>query len=312
MKIDQLIKKTIQLKCPVCVGLDTAFEYVPQGFLPAAAGESALSYAARCITAFNREVIDAVADIVPSVKVQAAYYEMYGVPGMQAFADTLRMARDKGLITIADVKRNDIGSTASAYAAAYLSGIEAAGLHETGFDADFITVNPYLGTDGIKPFTDACAKTGKGIFCLVKTSNPSSGEFQDIEAGGAKLYETVAQKVSDWGKGLVGTHGYSSVGAVVGATYPAQAEKLRRMLPHTYFLVPGYGAQGATAADIAAGFDRRGLGGIVNSSRGILLAYKQEKYRGMDFAAAARQACLDTRGEILAAFAEKGINYESI
>lgn len=310
MVIDRLIEKTKQTKCPVCVGLDTVYDYIPKGFLQRNAGESALAYAARSIASFNFEIIQAVADLVPSVKIQVACYEMYGLEGMRAFSNTLKFARDMGLVTIADVKRNDIGSTASTYASAYLSGTNIDGEEAVGFDADFITLNPYLGTDGIKPFTEACKKTGKGLFCLIKTSNPSSGEFQDLKTDGVPVYMKVAQKVAEWGEGLIGQSGYSSVGAVVGATYPGQAKELRKMLPETYFLIPGYGAQGATADDIAVNFDENGLGGVVNSSRGILLAYKNEKYKGLDFAAAARQAVLDMKEEILAAFEKRGIHYK--
>jgi orotidine-5'-phosphate decarboxylase len=310
MKTDELFIKIIKKRCPICVGLDTLYNYIPKDFFESPMGNDPLDYAAKAISAYNAEILDAVADIVPAVKIQSACYEMYGVAGMMAFAQTIQMAKEKGLIVIADVKRNDIGSTAAAYAAAYLTGAEVQGKTGICFDADFITVNPYLGSDGIMPFVDACAITGKGIFCLVKTSNPSSGDFQDIDTGGEKLYEKVAQKVKEWGEAQTGTFGYSSIGAVVGATYPHEAEALRKKMPHTVFLIPGYGAQGATADDIAVSFDKDGLGGIVNSSRGILLAYKNDRYKNKDFTSAARQATIDMRDEILAAFDKRGIGFK--
>lgn len=309
MMIDRLIEKTVNTKCPVCVGLDTLYDYVPESIKQDKAYLDPLRHAADCIYKYNMEIIDAVCDIVPAVKVQAAYYEMYGLEGMRVFSNTLKYAKMRDLMVIADVKRNDIGSTASAYAAAYLSGVAIDDRVSVGYDSDFITVNPYLGTDGIKPFTDACERTGKGIFCLVKTSNPSSGEFQDIDYGGKKLYELVAEKVAEWGSGLMGRHGYSSIGAVVGATYPKQAEALRSEYPKMYFLVPGFGAQGAKPEDIAVSFDKDGLGAIVNSSRAILLAYRNKMYSDLDFAGAARQAVLDMRSAILDAFEARGIKY---
>jgi len=309
MVIDNLIERTRHLKCPVCVGLDTVYDYVPEAIRRNGNWVEPMRHAADCIYKYNMEIIDAVADVVPAVKVQAAYYEMYGVEGMRVFADTLKYARMRGLTAIADVKRNDIGSTASAYAAAYLKGIVVADRYAIGFDADFITVNPYFGTDGLKPFVEACASADKGLFCLVKTSNPSSAEFQDLVFEGKKFYEIVAGKVSEWGAELKGRYGYSSVGAVVGATYPEEAEALRQAFPGLYFLVPGYGAQGATARDIAVNFDERGLGAVVNSSRAILLAYKNVAYRDFDFIDAARQAALDMRDAIGEALASRGIGY---
>jgi orotidine-5'-phosphate decarboxylase len=254
---------------------------------------------AACILDYNRELIDEVKVLVPCIKVQAAFYEMYGAAGVQCFLDTLEYADTAGLTAIADVKRNDIGSTAEAYSDAFILGSAA----------HFITVNPYLGTDGIQPFLKDCGETGKGIFVLVKTSNPSGKEFQDLESGGRKIYEIVADKVSEWGAPYIGRDGYSSVGAVVGATYPHEAEELRSSLKHTFFLVPGYGAQGAGADDIAVNFDSEGLGAIVNSSRGILLAYKQEQYDGLSATQAARQAVLDMNNEISNALKKRGINF---
>ena len=293
MQIEKLCTAIKRTKCPVCVGLDTHYDYLPH----TEAGCTDTKKMADSIYAFNCGIVDAVRDVVPSVKVQAAYYEMLGADGVKCFYDTMQYAKDTGMIVIGDLKRNDIGSTAKAYSEAYIKRSAA----------DFITVNPYLGIDGIQPFLDDCADTGKGIFVLVKTSNPSGGEFQDLEAGGQKLYQTVADKVAQWGTDLIGDMGYSSVGAVVGATYPAQAQELRQRMPRTFFLVPGYGAQGAGADDIAVNFDEKGFGAVVNSSRGILLAYRKEKYAGLPVEKAARQAALDMKYDIIGALQRRGI-----
>lgn len=307
MRIDDLIIKIKETKCPVCLGLDTAYEYLPKGFIKTG-GDNAFKRAADGILKFNKDIIDATQNLIPSVKIQVAYYEKYGIPGMQTFFDTIEYAKKKGLIVIADIKRNDIGATAGAYANAYIDGTNIDGEEVIAFDADFITVNAYLGIDGMKPFIDACKKTGKGIFCLVKTSNPSSGEFQDLSINGKHLYELVGEKVSEWGESLVGEYGFSSVGAVVGATYPEQAAKLREIMPKSFFLIPGYGAQGASADDIVNGFNAGGLGGVINSSRAILLAYKSEKYAGLSFDQAANQAVIDMREDILQSFKRNKIN----
>ena len=231
---------------------------------------------------------------MPAVKVQIAYYEAMGVAGMRAFADTCEAARDAGMIVIADAKRNDIGATAGQYAEAFFG---------KAFYCDMLTVNGYLGTDGIAPFL---AKKDKGIFVLVKTSNPSGGELQDMKLeNGLTVYERMAQLTDEWGRDSIGKSGYSDVGAVVGATYPKQAAALRAMLPHTFFLVPGYGAQGGGADGAVAGFDEKGGGGIVNSSRGIICAYKQEKYKGMKFDEAAYAACVDMREDLTSALARR-------
>lgn len=296
MIIDRLCEAIKATKCPVCVGLDTHYEYLSEQYR--AEGELTTETMAQCVYKYNCDIIDAIKDVVPSVKVQVAYYEKYAEHGMKCFFDTMQYAREAGLIVIADVKRNDIGSTAKAYSEAYLQNSAA----------DFITVNAYLGIDGIQPFLDDCKQTGKGIFALVKTSNPSGGEFQDLDVGGQKLYQTVADKVSQWGETLVGEYGYNSVGAVVGATYPEEAVELRARMKKTFFLVPGYGAQGAGADDIAVNFDNKGLGAVVNSSRGILLAYKKEQYTGLSAAQAARQATLDMKEDILSAFKKRGID----
>lgn len=298
--IDKLIDRIIETKCPVCVGLDTQMDYIPQDMLSGDNSDT-LRYAARNIFEFNRAIIEAVGDAVPCVKVQSAYYEMYGYPGVETFYKTIQYAKEKGLIVIADVKRNDIGSTAAAYSAAYLGRTRVASDEISPFDADFVTVNGYLGTDGIKPFLEDCSQYNKGIFVLVKTSNPSSGELQDLESGGKMIWEHMADMVEKWGSGLVGKHGYSDVGAVVGATYPKQAKAHRMAHPGVFVLIPGYGAQGATAKDIAPNFDKNGMGGIVNSSRAILTAYRDKKYKNKSFDTAALLCAQDMRSDIMQA-----------
>lgn len=298
MQIDRLCQAIKDTQCPVCAGLDTEYGYLTPEYQSEAA-EPCDSDKAACVLKFNCDMIDAIADIVPSVKVQSAYYEQYGAAGVQCFFDTMAYAQSKGLVVIADAKRNDIGATAKAYAQAHL----------INSPADFLTVNAYLGIDGIAPFLEACEATGKGIFVLVKTSNPSGGEFQDLDVGGKKLYEAVADKVRQWGEPYIGECGYSAVGAVVGATYPAEAAALRARIPSTFFLVPGYGAQGAGADDIAVNFDEQGLGGVVNASRGLLLAYKKEKYASLSAPQAARAYALDMKEDILAALKRRGIEY---
>lgn len=289
MIIDELIN-AIAAKDgnPSVIGLDTCVDYLPE---EERAKCTSLAESAKRICDFNFALIDALAPVIPAVKVQVAYYEQYGAEGMAAFRDTLAYAKQKGIYTIADVKRNDIGSTAAAYARAYL---------EKGapFESDFVTVNAYLGTDGVKPFVELCEKNDKGIFVLVKTSNPASGELQDKKyESGKTLYDSVADLTDAWGKDLIGTHGYSSVGAVVGATHREQAEDVRAKHPHLFFLIPGYGAQGGKAEDLAVCF-KNGVGGIVNSSRGILCAYRKEKYAGKNFAQAALAAAIDMREDI--------------
>lgn len=293
---DKLIERIKTLQNPSVAGLDTSLDYLPDEMKKHVA---TLEDAGKAVTEFNAELIEALYPIVPAVKVQAAYYEMYGVAGMQAFADTLKLAKRRGLFVIADVKRNDIGSTAACYSKAYLGKVKVGEREVTPFDSDFITVNGYLGSDGIKPFIEDCRLFDKGIFVLVKTSNPASAELQDrrLQQGGT-LYETVGRLVEDLGAGTVGTSGYGAVGAVVGATHPEQAAILRRLLPHTFFLVPGYGAQGATAADLAVCFDEHKTGAIVNSSRGIICAYRQPRYAGLSFKRAAAAAATDMREDL--------------
>ena len=296
MIIDKLIDRIKECDNPTVAGLDTNFDYLPEEMR---VGIKDFRGAADAIFSFNREIIDNICDIVPCVKVQIAYYEMYGVDGMRAFLETLRYASKKGMLVMTDAKRNDIGATAECYAKAYLGETQVGGEAGTAFDSDFLTVNGYLGSDGIKPFLGWMEKRDKGIFVLVKTSNPSSGELQDLKLeNGKTVYEYMGSLVEEWGKTSIGKYGYSSVGAVVGATHPVQAEILRREMPHTFFLIPGDGAQGGKANDLKVCFGKDGLGGIVNSSRGILCAYRQEKYAGLSFAEAARQACIDMKNDL--------------
>lgn len=300
--IDRLVEKIGEQQSPIVAGLDTRLEYLPESFAkPFTKGENWDGQkASEAIVAFNKDLMQALVGIVPAVKVQVAYYEMYGTHGMVAFERTLRLASEMGFLTIADVKRNDIGATAEAYAMAYLGDTPLQNTGMKAFPSDFVTVNPYLGTDGILPFV----KTGGGMFVLVKTSNPSSGEFQDqLLSNGKTLYELVGQKVCEWGKDVVGKSGYSQVGAVVGATYPEQNTILRKQMPQTFFLVPGYGAQGATAQDLAGCFDANGQGAIVNASRSLLLAY--QKANTMDFASAARDEALRMKADLQQAITQK-------
>lgn len=297
MIMDRLQEAVERLQNPTVLGLDTRVDYLPEGY--ATLKDNPLVEAADAIWSYNRALIDGLKDIIPAVKVQAAYYEMIGVEGMRTFEKTLRYAKDAGMVVMADVKRGDIGATAEAYADAYLSGADIEGRRFDAFPADIITVNPYLGSDSIAPFAKACAQTGKGMFVLVKTSNPSGGELQDLDCGGSLLYERVADLLAHWAAPYRGTSIYSSIGAVVGATYPAQGAALRKRLPGIYFLVPGYGAQGANGADLAGCFDAKGHGAIVNASRSILCAHK--KQQGVGFVEAARNEALRMKVDILSA-----------
>jgi len=306
MVFDRLSKRIKDLQSPICVGLDTKYEYVPENLRTELDYDKPFKTMAKDIYDFNKAIIDEIHDVVPSAKIQIAYYEMYGYHGLKTYSKTIDYAKKKGLTVICDAKRNDIGSTAAAYSAAFLSGVEAAGRIHHAFDADILTVNPYLGTDGIKPFLDDMEHTGKGIFVLVKTSNPSSGEFQDKLCEGQANYMHIAEKVSEWGEGFIGRSEYSRVGAVVGATYKEQAKEIREKYPKMLFLIPGYGAQGATGDDISVSFASDGSGAVVNSSRGILLAYKSEKYQNLSFELAARAAVLDMKEDILAALKRAG------
>ena len=297
--IAKLIEKIKQTNAPICVGLDPLISHIPDYILDEKIkkyGKSTKAVA-EAFYDFNMAIIDKTYDLIPAVKPQIAMYEEFGIDGMIAYKNTVDYAKSKGLIVIGDAKRGDIGSTSLAYAKAHIGVSEISGEKLSGFDTDFVTVNPYLGTDGIKPFIDVCNSEDKGIFVLVKTSNPSSGEFQDRQIDGTPLYELVAKKTCEWGE-LSMDGEYSNVGAVVGATYPKMSAILREKMPHTFFLVPGYGAQGATAEDLKPCFNKDGLGAIVNSSRGIIAAYKQEKYASLDFANASRAAVKDMIADI--------------
>ena len=300
--INKLIKKIEDSKAPIVVGLDPMLDYIPDHILLKAyidKGEN-LEGLGEALWEYNKGIVDATYDLIPAVKPQIAMYEQFGLEGLKAYKKTIDYCKDKGLVVIGDVKRGDIGSTSKAYATGHLGKVVIGGKEFRGFDEDFITVNPYLGSDGIKPFIDVCKEENKGLFILVKTSNPSSGEFQDQLIGDRPLYELVGEKVSQWGELHMGDN-YSYIGAVVGATYPEMGKVLRKLMPKTYILVPGYGAQGGKAEDLVHFFNKDGLGGIINSSRGIIAAYKQkkyEKYGPTAYADASRQAVIDMREDL--------------
>ena len=303
--INQLVANIKKTGAPIVVGLDPMLNYIPEQVQQKAFAEygETLEGAAEAIWQFNKGIIDATYDLIPAVKPQIAMYEQFGIPGLAAFKKTVDYAKSKDIVVIGDIKRGDIGSTSAAYAVGHVGKVQVGSKTYVPFDEDFVTVNPYLGTDGVKPFVDVCKETGKGIFVLVKTSNPSSGEFQDRLVDGRPLYELVGEKVAEWGESHMGDS-YSYVGAVVGATYPEMGKVLRKIMPKTYILVPGYGAQGGKAADLAPYFNEDGLGAIVNSSRGIIAAYKQEKYAKFgaeNFADASRQAVVDMIDDITGA-----------
>lgn len=295
--INKLNAKMKQMNAPVVVGLDPMLSYIPEHILNKAIKEygETLEAAAEAVFEYNKGIVDAIYDIVPAVKPQIAMYEQFGVPGVEAFKKTVDYCKSKDLVIIGDVKRGDIGSTSEAYAVGHLGNIKIGSNVYTPFGEDFATVNPYLGSDGINPFIKVCKDENKGIFVLVKTSNPSSGEFQDRLIDGRPLYEYVGEQVAKWGEECMGD-GYSYVGAVVGATYPEQGKILRKLMPKTLILVPGYGAQGGQGKDLVHYFNEDGLGAIVNSSRGIICAYKQDKYASFgseNYADASRAAALD-------------------
>lgn len=301
--IEKLIAAIVNRNAPIVVGLDPMLKYIPEHILKESFdryGETPEG-AAEAFLLFNKKIIDAVCDLVPAVKPQSAMYEQLGTAGEKCYAETIEYAHSKGLIVIGDIKRADIGSTSEAYAVGHLGEIKIGSKNFKGFDEDMATVNPYLGTDGVKPFMDVCARSDKGIFVLVKTSNPSSGEFQDRKLdNGRTLYEEVGMKVSEWGSELMKGK-YSEVGAVVGATYPEAGKKMRALMPHTYILVPGYGAQGGKGADLVHFFDDDGLGAIVNSSRGIIAAYQKPEYASYgseNFADASRAAVIAMKHDI--------------
>ena len=304
--IEKLVERIKKLEAPIVVGLDPTLNFVPGFLLDKAVNEKGetLEAAADAIFEFNKKIVDAVYDLIPAVKPQIAMYEQFGIPGLMAFKKTLDYCHDKGLLVIGDAKRGDIGSTSTAYAIGHIGKVKVGSTEIAPFDEDFLTINPYMGSDSVVPFVEECKKYDKGLFILVKTSNPSSGEFQDQKVGKKAVYELVGKKVDEWGAELV-KNGYSDVGAVVGATYPEMGEVLREIMPKAYILVPGYGAQGGTAAELKPFFNKDGLGAIVNSSRGIIAAYKQEKYAeygAEGFAEAARAAVIDMKNDIASIF----------
>ncbi|MBQ2676698.1 MAG: orotidine-5'-phosphate decarboxylase [Clostridia bacterium] len=300
MSFDRLIKKIDEMNNPTVAGLDPKLDFIPQFIKDECEKKygKTLEAAAEALLTFNKGLIDALYDIVPAVKPQCAYYEMYGWQGMRALYETIKYAKSKGMFVITDGKRNDIGTTMEAYAKAHLGNVDVFGESVAPFDGDALTVNGYLGSDGINPLLDICKKDDKGIFVLVKTSNPSSGELQDRKIDDKSVYESMGEMCENWGSDNIGEYGYNCVGAVVGATYPEQLVELRAKLPHTFFLVPGYGAQGAGAADIKGAFDENGRGAIINSSRGIMCAYKKFEFDEKDYAAAARKEAIRMRDEL--------------
>ena len=300
--INKLISNIRKTNAPIVVGLDPMLNYIPEHIQKKAFAEfgETLEGAAEAIWQYNKGIVDATFDLIPAVKPQIAMYEQFGIPGLIAYKKTVEYCKAKDLVVIGDIKRGDIGSTSAAYAVGHLGQVQVGSKKYAGFDEDFATVNPYLGSDGVKPFMDVCKEEKKGIFVLVKTSNPSSGEFQDRVIDGRPLYELVGEKVAQWGDELMGD-GYSYVGAVVGATYPEMGKVLRKIMPKTFILVPGYGAQGGKGADLVHFFNEDGVGAIVNSSRGIIAAYKQEKYKEFgaeNYADASRAAVKDMIADI--------------
>ena len=299
--IDKLIEKIKETGNPTVMGLDPRFEMLPECVTNKY--PKTLEGVAEAIIEYNKALIDATYDIIPAIKPQIAFYEMFGIPGMKAFEETCKYAKEKGMIIIADIKRGDIGSTAAGYSNAYLGKTKIGDIEQSIFDVDFVTVNPYMGTDCVKPFIEDCKKYNKGLFILVKTSNPSSGELQDlILESGEEVYTNVAKLVEKWGEELIGEYNYSSIAAVVGATYPKQLADIRKTAPHTFFLIPGYGAQGGKPEDIALGFDDNGLGGIVNASRSLMCAYKSDRWKNefeeKDYAKATRAEALRMKEEL--------------
>ncbi|MFA9464244.1 MAG: orotidine-5'-phosphate decarboxylase [Velocimicrobium sp.] len=309
--IEQLVKQIEQTRAPIVVGLDPMMGFIPAHIQKKAFAEygETLEGAAEAIWQFNKGIVDAIYDLIPAVKPQIAMYEQFGIPGLISFKKTVDYCKKMGLIVIGDIKRGDIGSTSKAYATAHLGKIKVGTSEVSVFNEDFATVNPYLGTDGVMPFVEECKKENKGIFVLVKTSNPSSGEFQDQLINGVPLYEIVAKKVVEWGDACQRDGvDYSDVGCVIGATYPKMAKILREIMPKQYILVPGYGAQGGTAKDLIPYFNKDGLGAIVNSSRGIIAAYRMETYQSYGetaYADAARQAVIDMKNDIMGALGGK-------
>lgn len=300
--INKLVEKIEKMSAPIVVGLDPMMDFIPQHILQKAYNEKGenLEGIAEAIWQYNKGIVDAIYDLIPAVKPQIAMYEQFGIEGLKVFKQTVDYCKEKGLVVIGDIKRGDIGSTSAAYATGHLGKVIVGGKTYRGFDEDFATLNPYMGADSVLPFINVCKEENKGLFILVKTSNPSSGDFQDQLVAGRPLYELVGRKVAEWGELHMGSS-YSYVGAVVGATYPEMGKILRELMPKTYILVPGYGAQGGKAEDLVHYFNKDGLGAIVNSSRGIIAAYKQkgyEKFGPEAYADASRQAVIDMREDI--------------
>ena len=301
MSLDRLMEKIVETQNPTVVGLDPKLDYVPEYIKNEAFSEDGytLKAAGKALFRFNKGIIDAICDIVPAIKPQAAYYEMYGYYGVKALVKTIEYAKNKGIYVITDGKRNDIGATMEAYTNAHLGTVKVGDRVLEPFGADALTVNGYLGSDGIEPLLEACRIYDKGIFVLVKTSNKSSGELQDRLIDGKPVYEIMGEMCEKWGETAPGAYGYTSVGAVVGATYPEQLKEMRKKLPHTFFLVPGYGAQGGGAEGVAKAFDKNGRGAIVNSSRAVMCAYKKEECDEKEYAAAALRECVRMKNDIV-------------
>ncbi|MGI6562548.1 MAG: orotidine-5'-phosphate decarboxylase [Clostridia bacterium] len=311
MFADKLTEKIMSTGNPTVAGLDPRIEYLPECIVKEAVGlyGKSLKACGYAIKTFNKQVIDTLCGIVPAIKPQFAYYELYGVEGMSALFETVSYAKEKGMLVIGDAKRNDIGSTAKAYSDAYLGRVDLFGELKPVMDIDALTVNPYLGIDGIKPFLEDCIKYGKGIFVLVKTSNPSSGQLQDLISEDERIYERMACLTAAWSEGLTGKYGYGPIGAVVGATYPEQAKRIRELIPNGYILVPGYGAQGGTAKDCLPSFKKDGTGAIINASRSLVFAYKTARwassYNGENYLEIIREEAIRMKKEIQDAFAEQ-------
>ena len=300
-QIDRLIEKIKETNNPTVIGVDTRYDMVPD----CVKNKYFKDIKGMCsaMLEYSKALIDSTYDIIPAVKLQSAYFEMYGVEGIKLYKEMIDYCKEKDMVVMADVKRGDIGSTSAGYSKAYLGKNTINEKEEGIFDVDFATVNPYMGSDCVNPFVEDCKKYDKGIFVLVKTSNKSSGELQDLKTeDGEEIYKKVAKLVNTWGKDLIGQYGYSSVSAVVGATYPKQLQELRELMPHSYFLIPGYGAQGGKAEDIALGFDKNGLGGIVNATRSLMCAYKsdlwKDKFKEEDYAKATRAEAIRMRDEL--------------
>lgn len=299
--MDKLINKIKELDNPTVMGLDPTYDKLPNCIKEKYSKD--LNGVCSAIFEFNKALILAVCDIISAIKINIAFYEMYGLEGMKLFEDTCNFAKENGMIVIADVKRGDIGTTAKAYSNAFLGQTSIGDIKTSIYDVDFVTVNPYMGIDSVKPFIDDCKEYGKGIFILIKTSNPSSGDLQNLNLqSGETVYTHVAELVEKWGEDLRGECNYSSVAAVVGATYPEEIKNIRNVAKHTYFLIPGYGAQGGKAEDIANAFDENGIGGIINASRSLMCAYKSElwkdKFKENDFAKATRQEAIRMRDDL--------------